>query len=1245
MRWLEKTIGWTTLLALTWAATIAPLHAAQTALADFPIGASGSMNVPANVLFTPSVEFPTAVSQAHLGAFNPGQTYIGYFDAYKCYDYDATANAGAGAFVPRSFTIGVTALAGRPVRTGSRFCSGRWSGNYLNWATMQTIDTFRMVLTGGDRTVDTATETIVRKAYASGQGGEANFEIKSLTTNIASLTPLPWAGVYVRIQGNANAMDIGANYANVRDTVLQPGELRYTVAVRVCVPDTDPTLGIPMLEDNCTPYYSDGVKQYYKPEGLIQRNADRMRYGVFAYLNDGNPLRDGGVLRSRMKFVGPSKTVPGAPPVSNPNREWDPATGVFYVNPDPTDAAASSVTASGVINYLNEFGNYSGSYKTYDNVSEMYYAALRYLRNAGPVTQHQDNVTAAMKDGYPVITNWEDPILYSCQKNFTVGIGDVNTHRDRNVPGGTNPFGGEPAMPAQVSADTPNLNLHTWTNSVGAVEGMGAIGDQNGGCCMASYYIAGQAYWAHTQDVRPDLPGTQTVDFYWVDVLEYQQYRHKNQYWLAAKYGGFSDDDGDGKPVVENEWRKTNNQLSWNGSVYKLPDNYFVASNPSAMADGLSRTFQSINREISRNAGLGASSASLTPTGGGGYLPSYEPKGWTGDVTATTVSSSNGVLSKTNRWSAQTKLETQAAGSGWQSRAIATSNGKNGGGFSGIPFRADTLSNEQLDALNADATMAAKLVDYLRGDRSNEGTLFRIRDKLLGSVVDSAPAVVGPPNQPYDEGANPGYIAFRGARTARPPIVLVGANDGMLHAFDGNLSSGGNEVWAYVPSELLDKPEGGATNGLVNYATIPYVHRYLVNGPVRVQDVDLANTKSGHQGSGDWRTIAIAGMGKGGRSYVAIDVTDTTAVNTVEGIAGKVLWEFSDDKMGYTFGSARVFKTRKWGWVAALPSGYNNKDGKGYVFIVDVANGKTLATLRADEGSKNDPLGLAHIGAYIPDLGDYAADSVYGGDLKGNVWRWDVGDAPGDVEDLDEGVYKKPVKIATLTAPDGTRQPVTTEPEIQSQPGTQDRYVFVGTGRFLDASDMILGQTQTFYALRDGRRWSPWQKAADMPAGVSWPFSRGSLQQVSTFTSGITPMVNKAGWYYDLTGGGGTGANERVAIHPVAFAGVVAFATYLPDGQTCSPGGSGRLYAVSFNKAKSQFTTEYVQTSSPIVKVSIVDTGDRLAILATFAGSQTATTGGGTNVSCSGELCQVDLKMLNPTAVNRFNVREIRADH
>jgi type IV pilus assembly protein PilY1 len=114
--------------------------AATTPLSDQPILVA---NVPANVMLALSVEFPTAITRAHQGdTFNTSGDikYLGYFDPEKCYDYHAD-----GYFTPSGSTTS---------KSSGYACSGKWSGNFMNWATMQGIDTFRWVLTGGNRVID-----------------------------------------------------------------------------------------------------------------------------------------------------------------------------------------------------------------------------------------------------------------------------------------------------------------------------------------------------------------------------------------------------------------------------------------------------------------------------------------------------------------------------------------------------------------------------------------------------------------------------------------------------------------------------------------------------------------------------------------------------------------------------------------------------------------------------------------------------------------------------------------------------------------------------------------------------------------------------------------------------------------------------------------------------------------------------------------------------------------------------------
>jgi hypothetical protein len=129
-------------------AAMAPWTLAATPLADQPVFTNSQ--VPGNLALALSVEYPTAVSVAHIAGYASSNTYLGYFDPNKCYLYHFSVVESDRHFYPAGAATG-------------RECTGtdnsKWSGNFLNWATMQTADPFRWALTGGYRARDTTTET------------------------------------------------------------------------------------------------------------------------------------------------------------------------------------------------------------------------------------------------------------------------------------------------------------------------------------------------------------------------------------------------------------------------------------------------------------------------------------------------------------------------------------------------------------------------------------------------------------------------------------------------------------------------------------------------------------------------------------------------------------------------------------------------------------------------------------------------------------------------------------------------------------------------------------------------------------------------------------------------------------------------------------------------------------------------------------------------------------------------------
>lgn len=1163
-------------------------------LADQPLAANAT--VPGNLLLALSVEWPTAVSVAYPYTSNPyksSNTYLGYFDPLKCYRYQYdSATPTNSYFVPNN-------------TTSTRTCNSTadlplWSGNWLNWASMQTIDSFRWALTGGYRVVDTASSTILEKAWASGTGGSTKAPNKTIpaaggsASDVTKATPFNFSSLSSRIWGLGNRiwvsgvgnLDLGTptdyiaqnSYTSQSSNQADPAQI-YELYVRVKV--CDGSVGV---ESNCVQYGSN-----YKPEGLMQKYSTQLRYSAFGYLNDSNIDRDGGVLRARMKYIGPVQPVPGQPDKTNDLTEWNASNGIFVTNPNTSDAAASGVSNSGVINYLNKFGEIAKSYKSKDPVSELYYAAIRYYKNQGNVASYSNMAGASAEnqtlwlDGFPVITNWDDPIQYSCQKNFILGIGDVNTHRDANLPGSTI-RSGEPAMPSEVAADT-SVDVKAATDMVGQLEGVANLGStipswfKDGN----TYFIAGLAYDSHVRDMRPNdfknADGTksiiQTVSTYWLDVLETQIYRDSNQYYYAAKYGGFSVPKNF-DPYSSSNGPSTLTEAMWHNNAEtvgnnKRPDNFFTAGQADTMVSGLERAFEKIISELNAaSTAFAFTSAQITADNNASYSSKFDASTWTGDVIATSVSyDANENPSFTQKWNAQELLDKQTT------RKIITCCTSGGGG---LPFQASSLGSGNLISRTNYATFAnvqgvapesqsaANYLAYLRGDRSKEKDgVYRTRTSLLGDIINSKVNPVGPPISPFSEDYNPGYTAFKTSYAGRKTVVYVGANDGMMHAFDGTLdgTGAGSELFAYVPSFVYGTNTSGPVSGLASLGSTSFSHHYLVDQTPQVFDIDIANSGGNKSGTPNWKSVLIGGLGKGGKGYYAIDVTDPRSWSSESNLASNVMWEFTDDDMGYSYGEPVVVKTKKHGWVVIFTSGYNNDDGVGYFFIVDPATGALLQKISTRSGSKNSEAGLAHATAYVGNYADGTADAVYAGDLHGNVWRLDLTPVTGS--------YRRPTKIASLTDSSGASQPVTTRPLAEIQPSTQRRYIVIGTGRLLANSDVLSSQTQSLYAIADGTA-DTFSTSGDLPSGVNFPIDRSNLEANTDVLKGIgSEPSSPMGWYYDLTKTSG-GSAERITTPPTANNGIIAFASNLPNGDVCNLSGTNRVFATTLGSGKSVLT-------------------------------------------------------------------------
>lgn len=1045
--------------------------------------------------------------------------------------------------------------------------------------------------------------------------------------------------------------------------------------VRVCETDTSGVLTDPRT--NLCLRYPNGN---YKPVGNLQKYSDRVRVAAFGYLNDNtaDPQRSGGVLRAPMKYVGPRAYDANFSLISGTNaaQEWDPETGVFATNPDGATAPNSGANSnrpnlpiSGVINYLNQFGRTGtfGQYKTYDPVGELYYESLRYLQGLQPsqvgtsiATNVVSGITDTLRDGFPVYTSYTDPhpastgtTDYSCFKNNIVGIGDVNTHNDKNFPGNSRTGKGDIALAANVAANEPDF--YFWTKVVGGFESNNAVSytDRNGvsrttsnpntantarwgmenqniGADAATYYMAGAAYWANTQDIRgtqwtaepsKQRPGMR-VTTYWLDVNEYGQQsnaatrRNSNQFYLTAKYGGFKDVTGSGDPFKK---------LNASGSIVTDPDNlnwqrqtsdanlreaknYFLSSSAQTVLDALDEIFANVASEANSIAGGAISTSRVTSSGGLIYQAQFDPADWSGDLVAYSLGlSTDGTQiqigsATTSIWTnsggqpvgAAGKLDDTAPGSrniyvGFNSSATTPV-------FDSSAFTWSAVDTSVKSALftspeTADVQGQNRL-NYLRGDRTLEaggtaGGTFRKRGSKLGDIVNSGIAYVAGPTQTISDSS---YASFYSSTVSRVPTLYVGANDGMLHAFNATT---GAELFAYIPSWVVPN--------LMALTSTTYSHRSYVDGTPVVNEANLGSTSSA-----DWRTVLVGGSGGGGQGVYALDVTDPTAFATSSGNS-KILWEFTDKHdvdMGNVIGTPQILKlnvaaggsTPDYRYFAVVASGVNNHVADGQA---STTGQPALFFLRLDKAKSTAwqlgvnyykvkfpvvttdsslPSGLANFTVRLGIAGE--VNYLYAGDLQGNLWKLDFRTTSASSWSLDNLSFFKnsgsaiPMFVATDGATTPNRQPITMAPALIFGPN-RGIIVSFGTGRYLSAADNSAPfKVQSMYSVFDNNSVTP-DSTSSPTAAIS---GRGRLQAGTVTSTAVSfsgfawgrpsadnDTTSRAGWYFDFYNSGTTssltGTGERQISGLGVLAGRLIFGSVIPAVTSCD-NGTGNLYVI-----------------------------------------------------------------------------------
>lgn len=612
-------------------------------------------------------------------------------------------------------------------------------------------------------------------------------------------------------------------------------------------------------------------------------------------------------------------------------------------------------------------------------------------------------------------------------------------------------------------------------------------------------------------------------------------YTLKDPLWYAAKWGGYPD----GIPPT--------------GPSNSDPDHYAQVTSPARLKAAFALMFQAV-LDNSATQGTVTSSSQQLRTTSQIFTTSYNAKTYLGELTATnftvTQGASSDTISYTDAWSANAQLPTAANRNIYYKRLTdGTLNA-----FTDINVSTDYSGKfSSSDVLN-----------YIRGARDKEqynGGTLRNRVSVLGTTINSTPV----------------YSQDTG-------MVYLGANDGMLHAFDAGT---GVEKFAYIPTSLLTSTvtingtAGRSVLGLLS--TTDFTGRYYVDGNIAVSDKNITGGIN----------YLVGFLGRGGKGLFGLQVSAASGAGTGIKTDGGVWENFGtgDDDLGYLLGVPLIEQLANGTNVVIFGNGYNSTNNKAVLYVVRLSDGVVLGKYSTNTGSTG---GSTSNGLATPTVvrSNGKVQYVYAGDYLGNVWKFDLRNqtssvAPGTTLAARTTSYDSNSstslinKLFRAVRGDGTAQrivaPLATSYSYNSSDPlvANKRFVFFGTGSDLTQSDISNSSGQTMYGLIDtggnntqisSDRTALRQRSLNTGAGSYSAYKVNQSVGVRSFSAWAADDMNgKLGWYMDWSIPGGGSAAEQVFsqanVRPATTPTLVV-SSNIVNNNSCTTTGAGYLNAM-----------------------------------------------------------------------------------
>ncbi|MGC3985143.1 MAG: PilC/PilY family type IV pilus protein [Pseudorhodoferax sp.] len=598
---------------------------------------------------------------------------------------------------------------------------------------------------------------------------------------------------------------------------------------------------------------------------------------------------------------------------------------------------------------------------------------------------------------------------------------------------------------------------------------------------------------------------------------------------------------------------------------------------PATDSNGLVSAFQEIFGQISADnstpvTGFANSSSSIAYSATTQYTSSYVADGWSGAVRADSVSqdATSGAVTATPdaTWGTKSATPSNMTTADKLNALAATATGianrlilswrdlTSGGGGTSFEWAEDqtflstaqkNLLKESTATTSAANTLGQQRLNFIRGDRSLEGTTLRTRTSVQGDIVNSSLWYVADPVSGYSQN---NYLAYARKHAKRLPMVYVGGNDGMLHGFSG---VDGTEKIAYVPKGVLQN--------LPLLTRSDYTHRYYVDGSPFSGDVFVPPLGGGDR---QWQTWLFGTLGAGGKGYFVLDVTNpgssatdgtgqastmlkanaaTLVVMDKTSAAGSTA---EDADLGHimvppvldddnALKTTQIVYLNDGRWAAIMGNGYNSTNERPVLLIQYLDGSRELFKIVAKSATGT---GNGLSAPRLVDLdGNGTPDLVYAGDLLGNLWKFDIssatatewnvafsGAALGASTTSTRIFNGTPLYQAVYTSGGSSVQPITAPPLVRANArGATGLMVAFGTGRNVTEGDRTDTSVQSIYSVLDNTRYKLVSGKVVVDTSVVTPTALGSgveklqRQEVSTTVAGTSDGTNVVRTFYTVT--------------------------------------------------------------------------------------------------------------------------------